>query len=102
MIIWSDVVAVAPELSTVPESAQTAILGQVDEQLATAIWGDRLEAGQAFLAAHLGTIRGAPNYTKEQVGDHTRDVTGDLASTSYGREYKRLVRTLGRSVAVMG
>jgi len=102
MVIWSDVVAVAPELAAVSSSAQEAILGLVDEQLASAVWGTRLEAGQTFLAAHLGTIHGAPNYTKEQVGDHTRDVMGDLESTGYGREYKRLVRTLGRSVAVIG
>jgi len=102
MIDWADVVAVAPELSGVPSTAQTAILGLVDEQLASVVWGTRLEAGQTFLAAHLGTIRGAPNYTKEQVGDHTRDVMGDLNSTGYGREYKRLVRSLGVSVAVIG
>lgn len=101
MIDWSDVVAVAPELSAVPSTAQAAILGQVDEQLAPAIWGTRLAAGQTYLAAHLGTVRGAPNYQQEQVGDHTRYASGDLDSTSYGREYKRLLRMLGRSVAVV-
>ena len=102
MIDWDDVVAVAPELSGVPSTAQTAILGLVDEQLASVVWGTRLEAGQTFLAAHLGTIRGAPNFTKEQIGDHTREGQGDLEATSYGREYKRLVRSLGVSVAVIG
>lgn len=104
MITWAaDVVAVAPELASgVTVAAQAAILTIVEEQLSSAVWGTRLAAGQTYLAAHLGTIRGAPNFTKETVGDHTRDAMGDLQSTSYGREFKRLVRTLGRSVAVIG
>jgi hypothetical protein len=101
MVTWADVVAIAPELSAVPLTAQTAILAQVAEQLSSAIWGTRLASGQTFLAAHLGTIRGAPNYQSEQVGTHKRDVNGDLEATSYGREFRRLLRTLGRSVAVL-
>jgi hypothetical protein len=101
MVTWAEVVIVAPELSAVPMAVQTAILAQVAEQLTSTVWGTRLAAGQTFLAAHLGTVRGAPNYQQEQVGDHSRQVTGDLESTSYGREFRRLLRTLGRSVAVL-
>lgn len=101
MVTWDDVIAVAPELSSVPEAAQDAILTQVDEQLSASVWGTRLASGQTYLAAHLGTVRGAPNYQSESVGDHTRQVEGDLNSTSYGREFRRLVRTLGVSVAVI-
>lgn len=101
MIVWSDVVAIAPELSTVTSTAQVAILDIVEEQLSSSVWGTRLAAGQRYLAAHLGTIRGAPNYQQENIGDHTRQVTGDLESTSYGREYLRLLRSLGRSMAVV-
>ena len=100
MISWADVVAIAPELSGVPSTAQTALLTIVEEQLSSSVWGTRLASGQRYLAAHLGTIRGAPAYTKEQIGDHTREVQGDLDSTSYGREYKRLRHSLGLSMAV--
>jgi hypothetical protein len=94
MVTWSDVVALAPELASVPETAQGAILGQVAEQLATAAWGTRLATGQTYLAAHLGTLRGTKGYRTEQVADHRRDTTGDLDSTSYGREFRRLCRSL--------
>lgn len=94
MVTWDDVIAVAPQLANTPLAAQTAILAQVAAQLAPAIWGTRLAVGQVYLAAHLGTIRGAPGYPSETVGAHKRDVSGDITSTSYGREYRRQVRML--------
>jgi hypothetical protein len=102
MITWTDVSAIAPELATVPTAAQEAILDMVEEQTVSAIWGNRLETGQRYLAAHLASLRGGPNFQQETVGDHTRQVSGDLDSTSYGREYRRLLRSLGVSMAVVG
>lgn len=101
MVAWSDVVLIAPELAGVPSTAQAAILDQVEEQLSSSVWGSRLATGQVYLAAHLGTVRGAPAFPQETVGDHTRQVSGDLESTSYGREYRRLIKSLGQSVAVI-
>lgn len=99
MITWSDVTVIAPELADVGEDTQTAILSMVEEQLASSVWGTRLASGQRYLAAHLATMatKGSGAITAESLGDHSRTYAAPqtaLDSTTYGREYQRLLRTL--------
>jgi hypothetical protein len=106
MITWADVEAVAPELSTLPEATQLAILSFVGKQLSSEVWGDRLDLGLAYLAAHLGTIskRGGTGpggvIASETVGPSSRSYAvaaaapGALGSTLYGQEYQRLTQGL--------
>lgn len=101
MVTWADVIAVAPELGTVSETAQAAILAQVAVQFNADAWGDRLAIGQVYLAAHLGSLRGGPGYARETVDSHQREVQGDLEATAYGREYRRLMRSLGSCQATL-
>lgn len=105
-ITWaSDVVAIAPELASVVTATQNKILAFVDLQFNTTLWGDKLDMGKTYLAAHLGTLSrragaGGP-VVSESVGQVSRSYAASIASgaamlesTSYGLEYKRLLRQL--------
>ncbi len=100
-ITWTNVTAVAPELSTVAVATQTAILAQVNSELSTAVWGSKIEIGRAWLAAHLGTIAGIEEgggvVQSETVGAVSRTYavgSGDYTSTAYGNEFNRLLMQL--------
>lgn len=103
-IVWADVTAIAPELSTVGASTQTAILAYANAELDAATWGGRLERGRAYLAAHLATLsRRAGSggaVVSESVGDVSRAystgdaLASDLEATAYGKEFRRLIKTL--------
>lgn len=106
-IVWSDVVAIAPELAATGTAQQDAILAMVGRQVADpCAWGDYLDDAAKFLAAHYGTLarsKGKGPVTAEAVGQVSRsygDMTklaGSLGLTSYGVEYERIARltTLG-------
>ena len=106
MITWSNVVAIAPELASVPLATQTAILSAVEAQLAPSQWGARYDLACTYLAAHLGSAsiaggQGAAGpVTSETVGSVSRSyaapaaTTANTGSTSYGREYERLKKQL--------
>jgi hypothetical protein len=108
-ITWPDVIAFAPELSTVDVAAQVAILAYINATFNVSEWGGStapmLRLGMIYLAAHFGTITGqgangaAGPVTKESVGEISREYmeasfsTGsDLSSSSYGQMYRTLVR----------
>lgn len=106
LIVWSDVVAIAPDLADPAISAggQAAILVHVALQVAAGEWGPMTPMGQAYLAAHLGTLwlrngdRAGP-ITTESVGSvsvgygQLAGVTSHaLDSTTWGREYHRILR----------
>lgn len=106
-IVWSDVEAIAPELSVSPLATQDAILEQVnDEEIHDDTWRSAARADRArrYLAAHLATIasngRGSVGpIQSESVGSVSRSYavsmamgSSNLDSTGYGKEYQRLRR----------
>lgn len=102
-IIWNDVVDLAPELETLSTAAQTRILAQVNTELSESAWGDRVDYGRIYLAAHLGTLqtRGASGgqVVSESVGSVSRTYSVNTLSTTYGAtaygtEFERLLMML--------
>jgi hypothetical protein len=101
-ITWSDVEALAPELSTVPVARQNLILAMVEKQVDGDVWTEFTDDGKRFLAAHLGTMTSSGSaaagpITSESLGPMMRSYGwsgeyGALASTRYGLEYKRLMK----------
>lgn len=117
LITWADVVGVAPASASVSAAGQALILEFVEEQLDPVTWGNRLKAGQTYLAAHLATLPGvitalsggggaAGPVVSESVGQLSRSYANLTSAgssrtsatstdmTPHGREYLRLVRTL--------
>lgn len=105
MIVWANVVAVAPQLATFPSGGQQSILTEVNAQIDDCVWGGTpaADTGRAWLAAHLATIimrRGNGPLTAESVGQLSRSygaipgIDGSLALTGYGAEFLRLCRRL--------
>ncbi len=104
-ITWASVEAIAPELSDVSLASQTAILADVALQVGPNRWGSeaRADIGRKYLAAHLGsmTLGGGSDafVTSESADGVSRSysvgsVSGSLDSSSYGLEYRRLLRSL--------
>jgi hypothetical protein len=109
-LTWDDVVAVAPELSATPEESQTALLGYATAQVEPTVWGDLTNNGIVYLAAHLATLarlRGGGMVTSERVGALARTYQtskagdGALELTSYGAEYRRLLKLLAVAVGAV-
>jgi len=109
-ILWSDVEAFAPELSTIDTVAQTGILAFVNTGLNIDILGGeahaQLRMARIYLAAHFGTLSSqggaaaAGPVTSESEGGVSRSYAnlmssggGALGSTSYGQLYEFIVRT---------
>lgn len=116
-IIWTDVTAVAPALSTLAVGAQTDILAYVNEEALDSgcLGGDdgfTYRLARIYLAAHFGTIsqaaslaNGAEGVNSETSGgnsitygngNYERNylVIGDrMASTPYGSAYLNLIRS---------
>jgi hypothetical protein len=82
-ITWTDVTNVAPELSTIASTVQTALLLLVNDYLDPDTWGgedsQKLLSGRAYLAAHLATL----GKRKGVNGQLTAEAGGGL-SRSYG------------------
>lgn len=101
-IVWADVLALAPELSTVPSPRQDFILARVNIELSPDVWGASLNIGRVYLAAHLATRKSAGSgmVTGETVGSVSRQYAapmfqaGSFNSTIYGEEYLRLISQL--------
>jgi hypothetical protein len=109
-ITWRDVVLIAPELSAVGVATQDAILADVALQLSAERWGNRLDIASKYLAAHLATVTQrsgvAGPVTSESVGSVSRSYSvaaqsGAFDATAYGREYKRLQRSLVDRIGVV-
>lgn len=102
IITWQDVVNVSPEMVRTPLPAQTEILIAVGLQVPVNQWGKLQAQGQAYLAAHLGTLarrRGDGPTTSKSAGGLSQSFAsltalGALGMTSYGVEYQRLIRLL--------
>jgi hypothetical protein len=104
---WADVVAIAPgdaaAFTAMDPAAQAALLGYATAQCNPGAWGALLNNGIVYLAAHLaklGLLRGAGQVTEESVGQLSRSyatmqgLKGSLGMTSYGAEYRRLLKLL--------
>ena len=103
-IVWTDVQAIAPELTTavVPVATQALLLQIVDLQIDDDAWSDFADVGRRYLAAHLGSLYAGGSsvggyVTSETLGPMSRSyglpagVEGALATTKYGIEYQRLI-----------
>lgn len=80
-VAWADVILIAPDLSTVPSGAQTAILADVLTILSAAgYWPTTAmhELGQKYLAAHMGAL-----YLRA-AGGGSAGGSGSIASEAVG------------------
>lgn len=100
---WTDVIAIAPELTVTDPTSQDAFLGYAIGQCNATAWGALLNNGIVYLCAHMATLarlRGAGMVTFEQVGEMSREyakplwLKSSLGLTVYGIEYYRLIRLL--------
>lgn len=102
------VVSHAPELASVPEDdARWALfIADAELELAPSVWGRRLELGARLLVAHRMTLSlqsatGRAGVVSEAAAGVSRTYatprggTGDVESTPYGLEYRRLARLVG-------
>ena len=82
-----------PEFTSTPESLVSIKLAEAGRRINADVWGTLADDGQAYLAAHLLSVRPA--------GERARKTRAapDTEST-YLREYKRLLRivTMGYRV----
>lgn len=106
-IVWPDVLAIAPELSTLSTQAQDDILAHVNFALDPKVFGGvnhpKYRLARIYLAAHLGSTsrsgaQGASGpVTSESVGSISRSYgfsqasTTGLSGTAYGRQYDELL-----------
>lgn len=107
-IAWANVVAIAPELSTVLPGTQTTLLAIVDRQIDDDVWLDLANDGRTYLAAHLGTLTrgGAAGgaVIGETLGPMSRQyalppgIHGALSTTKYGLFYLHLISLLPSSL----
>lgn len=108
-IVWTDVTALAPELSSVSVAGQTMILAHVNVALDVAMFGGedhaKTKIARVFLAAYFGStsISGASGASgpvlSESAGGLSRSyanlmTTGGsgLDRNGYGQMYRELVR----------
>lgn len=109
-ILWSDVVGVT-QIANVPPTAQTEILGYVNETLQPIVYGGvdahKFRLARIYLAAHMaeigkrvGGIAGAvtsENVAAESISfGYTAPIKGAieaLETTSWGLEFQRLTKS---------
>lgn len=110
-IQWSDVTAIAPELSIATMPMQVAILDIVDREVHDEAWGASGDVGRVYLAAHLATIslrRGNGQITAEAVGQLSRQYAEGISLnpsfvlSPYGAEYERQTRMLPTVLGFVG
>lgn len=113
-IQWTDVVAFAPQLSTVGVAEQNDILAHVNTAHKIDVFGgedaQRLRMARIFLAAHIATLNSyggtvlAGPVISETAGDISRSYAlanayitdgekNAWSATSYGQMYAMLIRT---------
>jgi hypothetical protein len=81
-ITWNDVLAIAPQLSSVGAADRVVILAQVDAEIGNPKLSAIAVHAKALLAAALATQR--TKFSTESTGPAIDD-------TSYGRELRRLL-----------
>lgn len=106
-IVWADVLAIAPELTTasVPVATQTVLLAIAERQIDDDAWSDFADDGRRYLTAHLGSLyvsggSAGGAVTSETLGPMSRSYAqgstedGSLGTTKYGVFYRHLIRLL--------
>lgn len=108
-ITWSDVVALAPSLSTVEVTTQDAVLAAVALTVVGEDWGARQNLAATYLAAHLATValRGATGAQGPLTGLTVGQVSRSFAApplplggavfyetTNFGRAYLQVLRSI--------
>jgi len=103
---WNDVLAIAPDLASVPLTTQQVVLAYANRTVTECIWGDDAVLGCSYLAAHMGAKSlaeyGAGDISSESVGDVSAAYSAvaldaaasDLHSTKWGRIYLTLAKAL--------
>lgn len=118
-ITWTDVTAIAADLSTTSAAAQTMILAMVNEAIDTRLFPNgetdaRLKLARVYLAAHYaasglgGSGAAAGPVTAEAAGTLSRSYasitssTTDplLESTTWGRLYRLIMRPMRGGVVL--
>ncbi len=110
-VIWrflgpfgGEVVALAPQLSTVGATEQALLLDIADTFVGPDYFADQSDAAALYMAAHLATmtlLKGKGAITSEAVGALSRGystvqgITGDLGLTSYGAVFRRMQLATG-------
>lgn len=110
VLLWSDVSALIPEMSTIPDPVQVAVLEYINDALAADFFGGEdsitYKNARIYLAAHVATLSTAGSSAPggpviaESEGGLSRSYAVILAvascsthpETSYGRLYDSLVR----------
>ena len=94
------VVAVAPELATIPVASQVALLDQAVGHVDAGEFGDDTDAAIAYLAAHTAVVsksQGQGPIASESVGPLSRSYAsltsfGTLGLTTYGIQFLELLK----------
>jgi uncharacterized protein DUF4054 len=114
-IVWTDVLAHAPELSTIAVSAQADILALVNDAIQESAWGSsfRTKLARIYYAAHLATVSrslsgaGGPIVSESEGGVSVtyatpqQITTTELGESRYGRLYLELRRHLSGRVGMV-
>lgn len=99
-----EVIALAPDLSTVSALEQVLLLDLADTSVGDCEFGTQAAAARIYLAAHLATMAaggGTGAIGSEAVGPISQSyvmapgMIGDLALTSYGAVFRRLQLATG-------
>lgn len=108
----ADIIARAPELASLSDSAFTTAIADAALQLAPDFWGDILDLATVYLCAHMLAVQnpsvvsgGAGPVSSESVGPISRsyavkavDDAEEYATTRWGLEYVRLRKQRFRTV----
>lgn len=101
----ANVLAIAPELSGLPQDTIDLILLDVADQVTEAVFGTKQEKAQRYLAAHLLTLIKQASEGGGKAGPVVTEKTGDVSVTyanpavtsqnrydltAYGQEYNNI------------
>jgi hypothetical protein len=96
----ADVVNVAPEFVSLGSPEVTTAISDAALEVSAAIWGTRVDVGVKWLAAHK-LARSHPElaqYTPKVWETAGAQDAGELGTTRFGMEYRRMLRTLDARV----
>lgn len=117
MITWENVFALAPALEDVSAAGQAEILAKVEREVRPGPWGAAVDDGRLALARHLGVLalqaQSSSTGGASTVGPVQSETVGPVSrsfavlsggssgssgttfdATSWGQEYKRMLRLL--------
>lgn len=106
-ILWSDVTAFAPTLTTVAAAAQADVLNYVNTLLAVAEFdgedGPTTRLARIYLAAHLATVGAGANSSSggATVGPVIEEKVGDLQA-KYSASAAQIVTVSGLGMSAWG